>query len=304
MLQLSPVHNLNTFFRLGIHCLVQAINRVHVFGEKFISEVAVMATTKWKLILFIVTIMYIFFKVLQKTREELKATEEVILITRLFQMIKNTQKPGVTTDIISLIEKHKIDVNRKHPKSESGLTLFLCACLSGDNCLILYMLNKGADINSNTSCKDSALHLASFFCGTQKVSNCLGVITSLFEAGCDINSQNWVGNTPLTIAASSGNCNLVQHLISLGADKSLCTNDGIYPMDFAINSGHLDAANLLAIAVPNPHVWDIVEPHTPPRVKLGLQSPCKQHLVNSSFRRSRMDFTKKQQHTAPSMIRC
>ena len=41
----------------------------------------------------------------------------------------------------------------------------------------------GADINSNTSCKDSALHLASFFCGTQKVSNCLGVITSLFEAG-------------------------------------------------------------------------------------------------------------------------
>ena len=69
MLQLSPVHNLNTFFRLGIHFLVQAINRVHVFGEKFISEVAVMATTKWKLILFIVTIMYIFFKVLQKTRK-------------------------------------------------------------------------------------------------------------------------------------------------------------------------------------------------------------------------------------------
>ena len=23
----------------------------------------------------------------------------------------------------------------------------------------------------------------------------------------------------------------------LGADKSVCTNDGIYPMDFAINSG-------------------------------------------------------------------
>ena len=40
-----------------------------MFGEKFISEVAVVATTKWKLILFIVTIMYIFFKVLQKTRK-------------------------------------------------------------------------------------------------------------------------------------------------------------------------------------------------------------------------------------------
>ena len=41
----------------------------------------------------------------------------------------------------------------------------------------------GADINSNTSCKDSPLHLASFCCGTQKVTNGLGVITSLCEAG-------------------------------------------------------------------------------------------------------------------------
>lgn len=304
MLQLSPVHTLNTFFRLGINCVVQAINKVHVFGEKFISEVALVATTKWKLILFIFTTMYIFFKLLQKTCEEIKTAEEAILITKLFQMIKNTHKPGVATDVISLIEKHKIDVNRKHPKSECGLTLFLCACLSGDSCLILYMLNKGADINSNTSCKDSPLHLASFCCGTQKVTNGLGVITSLCEAGCNINSRNWVGNTPLTIAASSGNCNLVRHLISLGADKNLCSNDGIYPMDFAINNGHLDAANLLAIAVPNPHVWDIVEPHTPPRVKLGLQSPCKQHLVNSSFRKSCMDFTRKGKNTALSIISC
>lgn len=55
-------------------------------------------------------------------------------------------------------------------------------------------------------------------------------------------------------------------------------------------TGHLDAAKLLAIDVPNPHVWDIVDPHTPPRVKLGLQSPSKQHLVYSSFRKRRLDF--------------
>lgn len=57
-----------------------------------------------------------------------------------------------------------------------------------------------------------------------------------------------------------------------------------------VYTGHLDAANLLAIDVVNPHVWDIVEPHTPPRVKLGLQSPSKKRLVYSSFRRRRMDF--------------
>lgn len=41
----------------------------------------------------------------------------------------------------------------------------------------------GADVNSNTACKDSPLHLASFCCSTQDVKNGLGVITSLFEAG-------------------------------------------------------------------------------------------------------------------------
>lgn len=149
---------------------------------------------------------------------------------------------------------------------------------------------KGADVNSRTACKDSAVHLASFCCATQNVKNGLDIITCLYQAGCNINSRNWLGNTPLCIAASSGKCDLVRHLLSLGGDKSICNNDGIYAMDFATNAGHLDAASLLAIDVPNPHVWDIVEPHTPPRVKLGLQSPCKKHLVHSSFRGRRMDF--------------
>lgn len=128
----------------------------------------------------------------------------------------------------------------------------------------------GADVNSNTACKDSPLHLASFCCATQNVKNGFGVITSLLEAGtvqlttltvytdahnmevlkswyshklvdqksmasfglsysvckecfihcisagCNINSKNWLGNTPLTIAASSGKCSLVRRLMSLG----------------------------------------------------------------------------------------
>ncbi|KAJ7384177.1 hypothetical protein OS493_023506 [Desmophyllum pertusum] len=238
---------------LGSHCVLQGIKSLDGFGERF-SDLAFIVTTKWKLLLLILTIMYGIFRLLQKTCEEVKPSQDSFLLARLFSMIK-------------------------------------CACLSGDRSLITYMLNKGADVNSNTTCKDSALHLASFCCGTQNVKNGLGVITCLFEAGCNINSKNWLGNTPLSIAASSGNCDLVRHLMSLGGDKSICNNDGIYAMDFAINAGHLDAANLLAIDVPNPHVWDIVDPHTPPRVKLGLQSPCKQHLCVSSFRRRRMDFS-------------
>lgn len=274
----------------GGDCLVQGIKRLDGFGERFFCDLNYVVTTKWKLLLLFFTILYGILRLLIKTREEVKPTKDTFFLPRLFKMIKNAHKPGITTDVISLIEKHSIDVNRKHPKSDSGLTLFLCACLSGDSSLIAYMISKGADVNLNTTCKDSPLHLASFCCATQNVSNGFGVITSLLEAGCNINSKNWLGNTPLVIAASSGKCSLIRYLMSLGADKSICNNDGIYAMDFAINAGHLDAANLLAIDVPNPHVWDIVEPHTPPRVKLGLQSPSKQHLVFSSFRRRRMNF--------------
>ncbi|XP_068671279.1 ankyrin repeat and EF-hand domain-containing protein 1-like [Montipora capricornis] len=277
---------------LGSQCIVQGIQRLDTYGEKVFSHLGLFIMTKWKPLLVLLTMIFCIFRILQKTRGQVQVqlTNERFCLLRLFKMIKNAHMPGKTADIISLIEKHDININSKHPKSESGLTLFLCACLSGNSGLISYMLKRGGDVNSCTTCKDSALHLASFCCATQNVMDGLGVITSLFEAGCNINSRNWLGNTPLCIAASSGKCDLVRHLLSLGGDKSICNNDGIYAMDFATNAGHLEAANLLAIPVSNPHVWDIVEPHTPPRVKLGLQSPCKRHLVYSSFKRKRMDF--------------
>lgn len=54
---------------------------------------------------------------------------------------------------------------------------------------------------------------------------------------------------------------------------------------FSIGNTHI--ASLLAIDLPNPYVWDFLEPHTPPRIKLGLQTPRKQHLVQSSFNQNR-----------------
>ena len=47
----------------------------------------------------------------------------------------------------------------------------------------LFVYDAGADVNSCTACKDSALHLASFRCTTQNVTDGLSIITLLFEAG-------------------------------------------------------------------------------------------------------------------------
>ena len=54
---------------------------------------------------------------------------------------------------------------------------------------------------------------------------------------------------------------------------------------FNVHLDNRDAADLLKFDVPNPYVWDVIEPHTPPRIKLGLQSPSKQHLADSTFTR-------------------
>lgn len=288
----ETINNSLTKLLLGSQCILQEIQRFDTYGEKLFNQLGIFLMTRWKLLLVLMAIILCIFKLLRKTRKErqVQPASNIMTHLRLFKMIKNAHEPGSTADIVSLIEKYNIDINSKHSKSDSGLTLFLCACLSGNSSLISYMLRKGADVNSCTACKDSALHLASFRCTTQNVTDGLSIITLLFEAGCNINSRNWLGNTPLSIAASSGNCDLVRHLLALGGDKCICNNDGIYAMDFATNAGHLDAANLLALPVSNQHVWDTVEPHTPPRVKLGLQSPCKKHLVYSSFRRKRRDF--------------
>lgn len=48
--------------------------------------------------------------------------------------------------------------------------------------------------------------------------------------------------------------------------------------------GHLEAAELLKINIANAHVWDVVDPHTPVHIKMGLQSPRRKHLVESTHR--------------------
>ena len=62
---------------------------------------------------------------------------------------------------------------------------------------------------------------------------------------------------------------------------------------FAPPTGHVEAAKLLKIKLDNPYLWDIVEPHTPPAIRLGLQSPLKKHLLESTRPttiRSKKDF--------------
>ena len=50
------------------HCLVQGIKRLDGFGERFFSDLNLIVTTKWKLLLLFFTIFYGILRLLLKTR--------------------------------------------------------------------------------------------------------------------------------------------------------------------------------------------------------------------------------------------
>jgi len=67
----------------------------------------------------------------------------------------------------------------------------------------------------------------------------------LTEAGAKVNHQDKDRDTPLHEAARGGYLELVQYLLSKGADTSLKDNDGSSAEDMAKASGQAKVAELL-----------------------------------------------------------
>ncbi|XP_021377561.1 tankyrase-2-like isoform X2 [Mizuhopecten yessoensis] len=197
----------------------------------------------------------------------------------VFDLAKTAYQPGHTEAIMMLVDQFGYDVNYVIPST--GLSLFLCTCLSGERAAIQYMLKKGADVGSTSQDGDTPLYLATFGILNSAMPD-VAVIMDLIEAGCDVNKANSRGYTPLHRAASKGSVPVIKCLLLYGADPYQASQAGVLPIGNAINAGNLQAAEFLKIHIDNPHVWEVVDPHTPPRIQLGLQSPQRKHLVESS----------------------
>ena len=58
----------------------------------------------------------------------------------------------------------------------------------------------------------------------------MDIVRILVEKDPDLlNLQDNEGQTGLHYAASCGHCDIVQYLLSQGADQSICDNDGLAP---------------------------------------------------------------------------
>ena len=67
----------------------------------------------------------------------------------------------------------------------------------------------------------------------------------LIDAGADVKKTFSDGSTMLHLAAETGAAEMVQLLLSSGADPTIKNNGGLTPLDVAVNYKKLDAIKVL-----------------------------------------------------------
>ncbi|KAL5497530.1 hypothetical protein EMCRGX_G014011 [Ephydatia muelleri] len=166
-----------------------------------------------------------------------------VVWTNLFNLAKTAYEEKNYTKLRYILQTQPIDVNYTDP--ESGMTLLLCSCLSGNADLVRLFLERGANCRAITTLDHlTALHLATYACCTVKSAN-LGVLDLLACCGVSMNAVDRHGNTPLAIAALYGKSHVLNLLLQYGADPCIPNNDRVLPVNFAARSGNLETAKLL-----------------------------------------------------------
>jgi ankyrin repeat protein len=65
------------------------------------------------------------------------------------------------------------------------------------------------------------------------------------EKGANVNSQDWYGVSPLTMAAVVENIELVKVLLDNGADINIKNDKGHTPLSYAASLGHVESVKIL-----------------------------------------------------------
>ena len=104
----------------------------------------------------------------------------------------------------------------------------------------LALIEAGADVNARELVTSGTpLHSAAYFSHGPEVA------AALIQAGADVNARNATGATPLYLAASAENTDILNVLLEAGADVSVRDYDGRTPLEAAEDAGSSRAAALL-----------------------------------------------------------
>ncbi|MFW6371309.1 MAG: ankyrin repeat domain-containing protein [Bacteroidota bacterium] len=120
--------------------------------------------------------------------------------------------------------KTRIDTSYFYP-GDDDFNLILAAD-KGDSAAVLYLLNKGADVNAETDLGITPLMYAT-------ENNHFTVVKILVLNGADINEKPHNGVTALISAVWNNNLDIAEYLILKGADINMGDKHGITPLIYA-----------------------------------------------------------------------
>jgi ankyrin repeat protein len=137
---------------------------------------------------------------------------------------------GDTIPVIRFLLEKGVDPNEHSEEHSAPL------CNAVDSLrfakILLVFLEYGADINLKSGILLSTpLHDITRSGAMNRESNAVEVAKLLLENGAEVNSTNWMGNTPLHNAASEfGSLDLLALLLQKGAELNARNNDGETPL--------------------------------------------------------------------------
>jgi len=148
---------------------------------------------------------------------------------------------SVITDNINAIKSYlKLTPEILNQSSTDGFSGLGLACFFGLIKSVVLLIDAGADINqaSNNDFKVYPIHSA---CANSH----LEIIELLISHGADINVKQQRGVSPLHSAAHNGNLAIVKLLIENGADKESIMDSGQTPKDMAREENHVEIVDFL-----------------------------------------------------------
>jgi len=138
-------------------------------------------------------------------------------------------------EIVRFIANRGADINIRDAKNNTALHY---AAASGSVGIIKLLLDKGMSVNLTDTNDSTPLHVSAE-CGH------LDATKALVERDADINRRDKYGNTPLMRAAYIGKLEICRYLIEIGADISIPNVNNKTTLHYAAESGSLDIINLL-----------------------------------------------------------
>ncbi|CAM1326659.1 Uncharacterised protein g9288 [Pycnogonum litorale] len=117
---------------------------------------------------------------------------------------------------IDYVRHYNLDVNSVD--SHSHLSIFLCACVSGNTDVIRFMLQRGVDVNERNNSGYTVLHQAA-------TNGDASLVNYFIGKGAKVNVRNTMGITPIHCATIFDHRELVTILNRKGCDRPAVVAD-------------------------------------------------------------------------------